>query len=384
MSKNLIKTLVTLLMLIVASYFIYLSSQTTRIDQASDNSNMLNYCDTIEIQKNLFLIVGRHLNLEKSEADVANALIYKKEDMLYIIDTGVTLEFRDALLALCNSLKPYKQITLINTHGHADHIANNIILDKLEGDIKRHYISTHDHNMMKDNHAFFTHSFETLSPLTTLYTNASEKAVDLLKLFKPLDFQTSHTKTLEEIPTLDLNIGNIHWSGWNIDDTLYICRSQGHSAGHVVIYFPEEQHMHLADETTGYCNLFHDCDNLKSIETQTKTLSMLKNNTIKTLTDGHTFKVHHKYDGISFLSQLIEAHYIYDNALQEILRGHPNGLKFSEIQEELSKNPTLLKLPKGANPNPLYTQLMLLSKFRDFGIVPDREDLANALFNFRS
>lgn len=345
---------------------------------------MLNYCEKIEIQKNLFFIVGRHLNLAKSEADVANVIIYKNAQTLYIIDTGVTLGFREILLDLCNSLKPYNKIILINSHGHADHTANNIILDMLEAENKAHYISTHDLDMMKDNHTFFAYSFDRITPLTNLFTNAHEKVGSMLKLFQPVDFNTSHVQTLEALPTTDLKIGNMHWSGWNIDNAVYICRSQGHSAGHVVIYFPKEQHMHLADETTGYCNLFHDCDHLKSIETQTKTLSMLEENTIKTLTDGHTFKVHNKEEGITFLSNLINAHYVYDHALQDILNGHPNGLTFSKIQEELSKNQKLLTLPKGANPNPLYTQLMLLSKFRDFGIVPDREDLANALFNFRS
>ncbi|MCE2993302.1 MAG: MBL fold metallo-hydrolase [Alphaproteobacteria bacterium] len=345
---------------------------------------MMNYCDNIEIQKNLFFIVGRHLNVAKSEADVANSIIYKKSDALYIIDTGVTLEFRELLLNQCKSLKPYNKIILINSHGHADHTANNVILESLEAEQKYHYISTHDLEMMKDNLTFFTYSFDKITPLTNLFTNAHDKVSNLLKLFQPIEFNTSYVQTLEALPTCDLDINNIHWSGWNIDDAIYICRSQGHSAGHVVIYFPEEQHMHLADETTGYCNLFHDCDHLKSVETQTKTLSMLKNNSIKTLTDGHTFKVHDKKDGIAFLSNLIEAHYIYDNALQEILNKHPNGLKFIEIQEQLSKNQKLLTLPKGANPNPLYAQLMLLSKFRDFGIVPDREDIANALFNFRS
>ncbi|MFN8912028.1 MAG: MBL fold metallo-hydrolase, partial [Alphaproteobacteria bacterium] len=93
---------------------------------------MMNYCDNIEIQKNLFFIVGRHLNVAKSEADVANSIIYKKSDALYIIDTGVTLEFRELLLNQCKSLKPYNKIILINSHGHADHTANNVILESLE------------------------------------------------------------------------------------------------------------------------------------------------------------------------------------------------------------------------------------------------------------
>jgi hypothetical protein len=39
-------------------------------------------------------VVGRELNQAKGEADIANSILYRSGDTLYVIDTGATASFR--------------------------------------------------------------------------------------------------------------------------------------------------------------------------------------------------------------------------------------------------------------------------------------------------
>jgi len=342
----------------------------------------LNFCDVLEIANQCFLIVGRHLNIAKQEADVANAIIYKADDILYIIDTGAIECFAAKLKEVARMLAPYDTIILINTHGHADHVGNNDLINELESKHKAHFISAHDLDMMRDNLSFFEYDFKTIEPYFCGKT-AHEHVARLLDLFMPINVDTPYLKTLETQKVQDIQIGNIHWSGWNFNDDIYVMKTQGHSAGHVVVYFPKMKHLHLADETNGYCNLFHDCDHLKSLESHTKSLSMLNEGTVNSITDGHTFMLHQTEEAKHWLSNLINGHYVFSNFIRELLDKHSEGLNLEEIYDALSSSPIIQTLPAGANPNPTYSKLQILSKFRDLGVIGDNTDLTKARFQFK-
>lgn len=344
---------------------------------------MIQYRECIELANQYFLIIGRHLNLEKKEADVANSILFKKNDTLYIIDTGALIDFRETLMERCNSLKPFSKIVLINTHGHCDHVGNNIVLEQLEAVEKHHYISAHDMNMMHDNRSYFTKNFKNIASFMADGFDAEKVVDDLVDFFLPLEVDTQYLKAFETLPSDDIQLGSIHWSGWKFEDSLYVLRSEGHTRGHVIFFLPEISHVHMGDETNGYCNLFHDCDNLKSLESHTKVLSMLNEGTANSMTDGHSFLNYGREEAKNKLEGLIKSHYIYENVLRKLFLSHPEGLSFVEIKYHLDNSEELKLLAKTANPNPIFNALMLLSKFRDFGLVPDRDDLANALFQFQ-
>ena len=341
------------------------------------------YCEVVEIKHNFYLVVGRHLNLSKREADVANALLYKNNDILYIIDTGALENFGRKLKEVCLKLAPYERIVLLNTHGHGDHVGNNNILEDLQAQEKEHYISTHDITMMRDNLSFFEHDFKRLEPCLG-GKSAHDYLLGFLDLFIPLNVDTQYLKALETRKVEDIKIGNIHWSGWNFNDDLYVMKTQGHSAGHVVVYFPQVKHLHMGDETNGYCNLFHDCDHLKSLESHTKALSMLNEGNVASITDGHTFALHATKEAKVWLRSLIDGHYVFSNFIRELLEEHPEGLALQEIYDALSKSKTIQRLPAGANPNPTYAKLQILSKFRDLGIIGNSTNLTQARFQFQS
>ena len=106
----------------------------------------------------------------------------------------------------------------------------------------------------------------------------------------------------------------------------------------------------MGDETNGYCNLFHDCDHLKSLESHTKALSMLNEGNVASITDGHTFALHRVEEAKIWLHSLIDAHYVFSNFIRELLSEHPAGLSLQDIYDALSKSEAIQVLPAGANP----------------------------------
>lgn len=142
---------------------------------------MLKYLDSVELAKQYFLIIGRHLDLERKQADVANAIVYKKGDTLYLIDTGALPDFRQILLDKCALLQPVNRLILVNTHGHIDHVGNNIVIDQIEAFEKYHYISAHDLTLMQNNRNYFIQNFKNIMMFMAKGFNPEKRVDELLK-----------------------------------------------------------------------------------------------------------------------------------------------------------------------------------------------------------
>jgi len=57
----------------------------------------LRYGDVVCVAPSTLMIVGRELNPAKGEADIANVILYRLGDTLYVIDSGATPSFRPFL-----------------------------------------------------------------------------------------------------------------------------------------------------------------------------------------------------------------------------------------------------------------------------------------------
>jgi len=82
----------------------------------------------VRVVPNTLVVVGRPLAAAKGEADVANTILYRAGETLYVIDTGATPSFRPFLRKAINRLRPFRHVVLINTHGHPDHWGNNALV----------------------------------------------------------------------------------------------------------------------------------------------------------------------------------------------------------------------------------------------------------------
>src|SRR3954453_23229552 len=107
----------------------------------------LPYGDVVRVAPNTVMVVGRELNQAKGEADIANSILYRADDTLYVIDTGATASFRSSPRKAIDQLRPFRHVVLINTHGHPDHIGNNELVMKTPAASHRHYMSRLDNGL---------------------------------------------------------------------------------------------------------------------------------------------------------------------------------------------------------------------------------------------
>src|SRR5438874_1549599 len=74
------------------------------------------FADIVRVAPSMLMVVGRPLDVAKGQADVGNAILYRRGNTLYMIDTGATTAFRRSLLTAINRLRPFKNVVLINSH----------------------------------------------------------------------------------------------------------------------------------------------------------------------------------------------------------------------------------------------------------------------------
>jgi glyoxylase-like metal-dependent hydrolase (beta-lactamase superfamily II) len=97
--------------------------------------------DVVEMAKGLWLVEGEMPENNDRYPDVANAVVYRREDRLYVIDTGVGPVVRASLSRLLHENGPVGEFVLLNSHGHLDHVCNNDLIRAVPAGTKRHYIS---------------------------------------------------------------------------------------------------------------------------------------------------------------------------------------------------------------------------------------------------
>jgi glyoxylase-like metal-dependent hydrolase (beta-lactamase superfamily II) len=90
--------------------------------------------DTVSLAKNLWIVLG------DMPADVPNVL-YRKDDRLYLLDSGAGPTTRASILQMLNDLAPAQSFTLLNSHAHADHVGNNDVIRLAQAKETHHYIA---------------------------------------------------------------------------------------------------------------------------------------------------------------------------------------------------------------------------------------------------
>jgi hypothetical protein len=68
-----------------------------RVSPAGAGRRALPYGAIMRPVPNTLIVIGRPPNLEAGEADIANAILYRSSDTLYVIDSGATPSFRPFL-----------------------------------------------------------------------------------------------------------------------------------------------------------------------------------------------------------------------------------------------------------------------------------------------
>lgn len=314
------------------------------------------FCDIIKISENLLCVEGMIPRSILTDPDIANSVIYKSGDTVFLIDTGVTIKMRKTILEAVESLKPFRRFVLLNSHGHSDHTCNNVIVNMVEAEEKRHLISRPGIDMM-DFEKYFIGQYESLNryisyldcprfPLSVFakgmkllgWLNSKYKYLMVKKSldkFKPFDTSVETADVFEDSPVQKLSGAMAGWSGWNLYDVVFALESRGHSPDHLVFYIPEEKVLILADESFQFFNCWPESSSLNIQQTLKKGIAMARKGDVSTLITGHDHEVFTGERIISHLQTILSDYEYFRESVIEIVAEYPSGITINKIYKTL-------------------------------------------------
>lgn len=328
----------------------------------------LPYGTIVEIAAEARLIVGRPRNMATNTCDIANVVMCKVGTTLLVIDNGATHEHRSYLDKAADELRPFTDVVLVISHGHADHTGNNGWIDTL-GVPARAYMSDHDLSTMRDQVSVFTPMFEALRPFMPQMPPARAYVNSIMAQFGEIDLGVQSLTFFEEAPIEQIEIGGTLWNGWHLlDGQVAIIQTSGHTQGHVAVWLPGVRHLHIADETTGYYQALlcgHAELNLLTLE---RAARLFEDGTAISLTDGHSFRLRRATEATAYLEQLSQSALAFDAAIVRILGEHPDGITVHDLVAQVEKAPEMTSAPPVAEPMPVLNLLRILNKVKELGI----------------
>lgn len=321
------------------------------------------------------LVLGQELDLDAKQPDVANALVHRAGDTIVIVDTGVTGAFRHALKAAVNDVGDADRLLLLTTHGHTDHVGNNDLVDEIaseRGITAEHFVPARDIGQMLDPIDYWTRAFGPIVDLTPFPAPADLSAAFVVSLFQPLRPFGATTRTYEELPMQRLRLGPFPINGWSFaDGAVSVVRSQGHCAGHVVVYLRDSRLLHLGDEDNGPCGSMPDADQVKVQSIFTLAASLIDAGLVETITDGHG-PVRRSAAARAFLDDLLEQAVALQSLTLDTHAGAEN-VDGRAFLERLTAN-LRASAADGAAPNPVFTAMVAVNELEQAGLVRRKRD----------
>jgi glyoxylase-like metal-dependent hydrolase (beta-lactamase superfamily II) len=370
-----------------------------------------------ELHPGLYLIEGRHPESMWQDVNVPNIAVVHAGDTLYLLDTGIGPEQKQAVLDLVGRLQgQFTQLVLLNSHGHADHTGNNDVLGVTEASQKRHYISERAQPYF-DGLAFFRDAYsdgaryfdylqgldlsiEGLMPLLTragldphtdpaqlmdlgrrvgqlgLTRVISHYAGDLLMRNVSETYPAVHpsVETMQWYETLPLETfqyGTGQWTGWRMGDVC-VFEGRGHTADGVLFYVPAHKFLFFADETTTI-PIWHDTDTDHAERSFRNALAMLDVGAIDMMAAGHfPLEVVAGADAIrKTLTASLEQKASFDREVSAALARFPNGVSIDDLYTYLrGVSQSVVAQFAGAQfpKMPTFLKLTLLNFCRQHGV----------------
>lgn len=329
--------------------------------------------DTVRIDDRTVLVLGQELDVAHDQPDVANALVHRAGQTLFLVDTGVTARFRAALRAAADQVGEWSRLVVLTTHGHPDHVGNNDLADEIargRGVPAEHYVPARDLGQMRDPASYWIRSFSRIAGVVPLPAPPRLAGDKVVSLFQPLRPFASVTGTYEELPLERIAFGPVPMTGWSFaDGAVRVLRSQGHCAGHVIVHLRDSGIVHLADEGNGPCGVMHDADQLKLQTVLAAVAAVFEAGAAETLTDGHTFTVRRGADATSYLSGLLDQAMALQQVALAATKGRPSVTP-DGFAAEYARGAAGLGVG-GANANPMFTGMMAVNQLGEIGLRPD-------------
>ena len=327
--------------------------------------------DVVHVDDRTILVMGQELDVEGGRPDVANCLLHLTGDTLVVVDTGATVAFREAIRRAAEGLGAWTQLLLLTTHGHTDHVGNNDLVDELaaaRGASVQHFIPAADVPQMLNPVEYWTWAFRRIEGLAPMPAPPHLSAAFIVSLFEPLHPFGATTRTYEELPMVAVELGTWRLNGWSFaDGAVIVMRSQGHTAGHVLVYLRDSRLLHLGDEDNGACASMPDSDQVKVEAAFSLAGALLQTDVIDAVTDGHNDQVRRGDEARSFLTKLLDD----ATAITEFSRSVSGESPVDDRQfvEHVSDYLSTIDA-SSANPNPVFTAMMSVNLLTAEGLEP--------------
>jgi glyoxylase-like metal-dependent hydrolase (beta-lactamase superfamily II) len=330
-----------------------------------------------ELQPGLYLIEGRHPVSMWQDVNVPNVAAVHAGATLYLLDTGLGPEQKQAILELAGRLQgQFTELVLLNSHGHADHIGNNDVLGTIAASQKRHYISeraqpyfdtaTFFRNAYNEGARYFDYlqgldlSVEGLMPLLIragldphtdqaqlldlgrrigqlgLTRVISHYWGDLLmrnvgETYPALHPSVETMQWYETLPQESFQYGAGQWTGWRVGDVC-VFAGQGHTADGVLFYVPAHKFLFFADETTTI-PIWKDTNTDNTARSFRNTLAMVDVGAVETIAAGHfPLQVVSGADAIrQTITAFLEQKVSFDREVSAAMAQFPNGVSIDDL-----------------------------------------------------
>jgi glyoxylase-like metal-dependent hydrolase (beta-lactamase superfamily II) len=326
------------------------------------------------IDEQTILVLGQELVIAQEQPDVGNAVVHRCGDTVFLIDSGVTTPFRDALAAALDEVGAWKHVVLLTTHGHLDHVGNNHIVEQLalrRGCTTEHFVPARDLAQLTNPQRYWAHAFEQIQAVTQLPGPPDLMAHIVTTWFHPYRPITPVTRVYESMPLRRLDIGLPGAVGWIFaNGAIQVMASQGHCAGHVIVHLREPGVLHVGDELNGPCAPMPDADQLKISTTWNAVESLLETADIDVVTDGHSMAPLSREHAVHRLNTYRDLHLELHNRTRQLMDDQVTEPNLAAVVSRYTDILTELGI-SGPNDNPLFTAMKAVQSLISAGLNPE-------------
>lgn len=326
------------------------------------------YGQSIQISERLTFVEGNMPSDNLKQTNPPNALYYERSGAGVLIDSSAGPVMRNAVESLLDARPPNREFTLINTHGHLDHVANNSVIDRVRSRRIAHLVSSRAFDTLdvyKYFGAMFTELSEFYDPMKAYQSRKVLFAMirlvrfarvvlcrhELIRFyeslmrrtfrkFEPIEVSRNTMTPLEELPGQFIAIGGETWAAWPLlEGKVWALDERAHAPDEVIIYFPDEKHLHVADLTMELFPTWTDCDMIAIRKTLNRVLRMIRAGAVISLTDSHTHRVYGTPAAAEeFVGRVLESHLRFQDAMMRVLRG-TRRMTVAQIYRSLKAKP---------------------------------------------
>ena len=311
--------------------------------------------DIVELKKNLWLVEGENPENVFKAPVIASSVLYKAEDRLYLMDTGVGSVFRQSLKKVIEQAYPISEFYLLNSHLHVDNICNNNIIEEVQAKKKHHYVSEAGFASLN---SYVFDSLMTLSEYYDVFSGYSfpynmqlllyrfrgvfqgkKKAVGAFVGMSTKKYQPVHTsrhtmQPLELHPDHEVVIGEVPWKGWDLKD-IDVLEVRGHAPDELVFYIPEHKFLFAADLTYELIPMWPPVHRDRSVQAIENCVAMASAGEIEMLVDSHHEEIYDSSDKVvALLEKFLANHSRFIEVMQEIMKA-AGSLTVDEMYKRL-------------------------------------------------